>query len=55
MLEADPEILSHLRWIALDDNIWKEKFERIFATILFQTFCVEGKIMLDIITCNNDV
>ena len=40
--------------MVLDYNIWKEKFERIFATDI-QTFGEEGKTMFDITICNNDV
>ena len=55
MLEADREMLPHLRSIALDNNIWKENLKEHLPLILFQTIGVEGKAMLDIITCNNDV
>ena len=55
MLEADPEMLPHLRWIALDNDSWNENLKEHLSLILFQTFDVEVKIMLDIITCNNDI
>ena len=55
MLEAEPEILPHLKWIALDNNIGRRNLKEHLPLILSQIFGVEGKIMLDIITCNNDI
>ena len=43
MLEAEPEILRHLGWTALDNSIWKEKFERTFATDIISKIWCGGK------------